>query len=247
MDNRQPIKRFSAFIYGLTGAGKTYLARTALDSPLAPILVCSCDAGHLTLKDVLGETLVVTPIENVTDFTAIGKYLSSSANIFNTVMIDNLSELHRVTLLARAAANSQGKTRDAFTLTQQDYGEARNQMLSLVSQFVLGLPKMNVIATALAVKAQGEDSSTIEVSLGGKLAYELPSFFDVVGYLSKVPHDVRMIKQLRDAKQPIPPESRVLQVESTNVISQARNRGGYLPDKIVNPSLAEIYKLLTVR
>lgn len=243
---KQTTSRFTAFIYGFAGSGKTHLARTVIDTPIAPILVCSCDEGHLTLRSVIGPQVVVTRTTDIKDFEKVGNYLLEKGQPFKTLMIDNLTELHRKSLLSRAQANSAGKTRDAFSLTQQDYGEARNQLLTLVSRFALELKSVNVIFTALASRAvSADESSIIEPSLGGKLAYELPSYCDLVGYLSIEQPNPAQVRKLR-AEDKEPPEARrVLQCAASYKVPSARNRGGYLPATVYNPNLYEIFKVMT--
>lgn len=241
-----PITRFTAFIYGFAGSGKTYLARSMINTPMAPILLCSCDEGYLTLKGVVGSQLVVAPTNKMADFNDIVDYLSKGRHPFKTVFIDNISELYRTALNDRAAANSRDKVgRNAFSLTQQDYGEARNQLLDLVSSFNLGLRSMNVIITALANRAQGQDSSTVEISLAGKVAYEVPAYSDIVGYLYKERHPTKLVREWTAAGKPIPPERRVLQIDSSSDVPTARNRGGFFKEDIMNPNLYEIYKTIT--
>jgi|GEM_PF-5270098 len=235
-------RRFTAFIYGFSGSGKTYLARTVLDDPaLFPALVCICDRGDLTLKDVIdNEKLVVANTRAIADFNPIFEYLKGRNNVFKTVIIDNLSELHRSGLIDQAKRSSQNKdARTGHEFTQQDYGIVRNQILSVVSNFALEL-NINVIFTALA--SQNTDQVTgitsIEPNLSGKLAFEVPGYCDVVGYLfEKTP-------TLRDQKEGRTESVRMLQVTQSTNVQAARNRGGKLGKEVVNPTLPKIFTMM---
>jgi hypothetical protein len=235
--------RFTAFIYGFSGTGKTYIARTVLDDPaLYPALVCICDRGGLSLQDVVDdERLVVTDTRTVKDFNAIFDYLKNKPHNFKTVIIDNLSELQRSGLIEQAKRASENKdTRTGHEFTQQDYGIVRNQILSLVSNFTLEL-SLNVILTALASKSTDQITGieSIEPNLAGKLAAEVPGYCDVVGYLSIKPPT--MIERKAGQTEP----TRNLQVVQSTQVATARNRGGRIGTDMVNPTLPKLFHAMT--
>lgn len=234
--------RFTAFIYGFSGSGKTYLARTVLeDIRMYPALVCICDRGDLTLRDIVDdEKLVVTNTRSFGDFNPIFEYLKSRNNVFKTVIVDNLSELHRSGLIDQAKRSSQNKdSRTGHEFTQQDYGVVRNQLLGLVSNFALEL-NINVIFTALASSSVDQITgvTSIEPNLSGKLAHEVPGYCDVVGYLSvKTP-------TLREQKEGRVEPVRTLQVTQSSNVQTARNRGGKLGQEMQNPTLSRIFSAM---
>lgn len=241
------LARFSLFVWGFSGAGKTYLARTAVESDItSPILVCVCDRGHLTLKDRIdGDKMVVTLTPDFADFNPIYDFLKRGQHPFKTVMIDNITELHRRTLVQRADVASQGKSRTAFEFTMQDFGVVRNQVLALVSTFVLDL-NMNVVVTALAMESQDDSTGTVRLSpdIPGKLGHEIPGFFDFVGYLSvQTPTAKDRREAEREGKEVHP--VRHLQLTQTSRIQDARNRAGVLGDFMINPTLPQIAAAVT--
>jgi len=243
--------RVSAFIYGFPGAGKTYLARTLLgDENLFPALIVVCDAGDMTIRDLINdETFVVAPgtFENL---TAIFAELSGkNGGGFKSVFIDNLSELHRTALLDRARISSENKSRSEYEFTQNDYGVARNQILAVVSAFATKLPDINVFATALAMPTIDEQTgrSTVLPDLAGKLSVEVPGYFDLVAYLDVEAPKASEVRRAEKAGEPLPKLERVLVVNQTSSTPIARNRGGTFTADIHNPCLDDIHRIMTQR
>lgn len=243
-------RRVSALIYGFPGAGKTYLARSiAADPKLLPAIIVVCDSGELTLKDLVNET----------DFIVVRGDLSSLSHVFNflnsakgtdikTIFIDNLTELHRTAMQERAKISSQNKeNRSEHEYTQNDYGVARNQILSVVGSFATKLPNHNVFATALAYNNQNEltNQTTIEVDLAGKLGVEVPGYFDLVGYLGVDTPKPSVIRAAEKAGKPAPQSQRVLIPYQTRQIPIARNRGGVFTEPIYDPNLSLIHDAMS--
>jgi len=228
--NTAEMQTISAFIYGFSGAGKTYLARTALENPnTAPILVLMCDNGELTLNDLMDSPdLDVVRITSMGSFNNVFRYLANTKICrYKTVFIDNLTELQRKVLMTHAADNKQPDG----VITQQDYGVTRNLILNLVSKFALNLRHLNVVFTSLAHNLQEEATGYQYVTpdLAGKLAFEVPGYCDIVGFLEvKTPR--------RRSKQPNKPH-RILTVSQTTRCPTARNRGGFLPDEVIEPTI----------
>lgn len=240
--------RVSAFIYGFPGSGKTYLSRTLMDHPhLMPALICVCDAGELTIKDLADEENFVVVRADLAVLSDVFNFLASTRSQFRSVFIDNITELHRSALIERARITSANKPRTEHEYTQNDYGIARNQILSVTSAFALKLPNTSVFVTSLAHSLTDETtgSVTIEPALAGKLTGEVPGYFDVVGYLSVETPKPMQLRQATKEGKPAPEAQRVLTVSASSKIPIARNRGGLLGVAVEDPNLAKIYEQIT--
>ena len=242
-------RRFTSFVYGYSGAGKSYMLRSLLsDSALFPALVLVCDSGHATYIDLSNDDtfqIVETPtIENVIE---IINWLGTNSHPFKTLAIDNVTELHRTALNEAASRRVNDKGRGTtYRLEQSDYGEARNQILSSLATVAMQMPRLNFITTALAYDVADEMTglSYVQPNLAGKLATEIPGFFDICGYLyTKSPTASERRQAEREGKKL--QSHRILVTAQTQTIVQARNRGGKLNEQVIDPTWPKIYKLFT--
>lgn len=241
------VQRVTGFIYGASGAGKTFMIRSAVENPdMYPVLVCSCDSGELTLKDLIDNEKLVVAQTGLDDLSRILSFVSGPKNTFKTIVIDNLTELHRRALMTRSTMRVEsGKAASIGELTMQDYGIARTQLLSVVSNYALNLKGINVFFTALSHTVVDELSGAVsyEPDLAGRLSGEVPGYCDVVGFLTvKTPSASDLRKAERAGKTLR--STRVLVTNQTRQVPIARNRGGKLGDEMVNPTLPKIRSLL---
>ncbi len=248
--SREDIKqRVSAFIYGFPGAGKTFLARSLVEhKELCPALIVVCDAGDMTIKDLVDDTNFVVAPGTFDNLTAIFEEVSGkNPDKFKSIFIDNLTELHRTALLDRARITSTNKPRSEYEFTLNDYGVARNQILAVVSAFATQLPDINVFATALAVNQTDEftGKTSIIPDLSGKLGAEVPGYFDLVAYLNVENPRPIDIKKAEKAGKEAPTSYRLLTVNQSSTIPVARNRGGKFTENLENPILWDIYDRMT--
>lgn len=241
--------RFTALVYGFSGSGKSYMVRSLMEHPnLNPALVMVCDAGHATYQDLIDdEKFFVAETPNVPDVVTMVDWLLKQKNTFKTVVIDNLTELHRSALLAAAKerVNKSGRGTD-YVLEQADYGVARLQILNILSSITMRLPQTNIIVTAAASEREDEMLGLAQISpnMSGKLSSEVPGFFDVVGYLwTKTPTAAERREADRAGKKLTP--VRVLTTNQTSTITQARNRSGKLGLEMVDPTYPKIYEAFT--
>lgn len=237
--------RFTAFIYGFSGAGKTFLLRSALErEALYPILVLSCDQGHRTVQDLATDDgkLTIAPVGSLEEIEDIANWCVNN-KVYRTVAIDGLTELYRKTLLSWAAKNSAGKSRSKWETTQQDYGYSRLQYLGMASSFVMEptLAYMNVIFTAWAARELDEQTgmSSIVPDLSGKLGYEIPGYFDVCGLLEVVTPAAKDVRAAQAAGKDVPQTQRVLITSQSSRVPMARIRGANIT-QITSPTLSKI-------
>lgn len=241
------VPRVTMLIYGLSGSGKSYMIRSIKDDPrLLPAIILVCDEGYATIVDLVDEEnfhIYTAPqLDNLLENMQI---LASSTPYYRTICIDNITVAHYNALLASARERHATRGRgDPAVLEQSDYGNARNKLLSTVGT-VMYEPKfanVNIIVTAQASATVEENTGvrTFDIGSPGKVATELPGFFDVVGYLYNESPSAAQIRAAKAANEPPPQPKRLLQVEQTSSILVARNRGGFLPGTIVDPSIGPI-------
>lgn len=175
--------------YGEPGAGKTYLAGTADDSPLtSPVLFLDVEGGTMTIRD--RPNVDVIQVRSMGD---IVKAYERLANIpeseelpYKTLVIDSLTELQKLDMreLMDALERDKGADRiDKYVPTLQAWGKSGERLRVIIRAF--RDLRLNTIATALLTETHDDRTGRISYapSLPGKLRGELPGFFDIVGHL----------------------------------------------------------------
>ena len=153
-------------VYGVSGIGKTCLCATA-PRPL----ICSAEAGLLSLK---GVSIPVAKISTVEDLTEIHAWAAKSAEAkaFDTICLDSVTEIAEVVL-----ANAKKLVRDP----RQAYGELIEKMTLVIRAF-RDLQDKHVYFSAKEEPFRDADGVTrYGPSMPGKaLGPQLPYFFDEV-------------------------------------------------------------------
>lgn len=152
-------------VYGQAGAGKTTLAATMPN----PIII-SAEGGLLSIKD---SDLPYLEVNDMASLMEAFEYVAGDGGKdFSSVVLDSISEIGEVVLIAEKAKNKDGRAA---------YGEMASQMTSLIRAF-RDLPGKHVLMTAKVEKAQDESGRMLySPSLpGNKVAQSLPYFFDEV-------------------------------------------------------------------
>lgn len=248
------VGRITAFIYGAPGSGKTFLLRSVVDEPrMLPALLLVCDQGQASIIDLVdNKKLFAMPISEtptkstLTQLEEVVNWLGDNPSKFKTLLVDNVTELHRNFLMAQAKGRvtAASSTKSIYEVTQNDYGVARNQFLVLISAITLKLPALNVVVTALASMKTDDVTGTTYVMphINGKLADEVPGYFDVVGFLSRK-GPTAMERRAAAAAGTVTKDLMMLQVAQTSTVIQARNRGNKLgSEPLINPTLSQIYR-----
>lgn len=228
---KDKIKRISqratyvkALIYGEPGAGKTYLACTAPDVLVLLTEPAVSDMTMLAVNRDLGIDPAVWDISTDEDLQEAFDYLASGDHGFKTVVVDSLTDLNR-RMMRRVidAAVRKRPTHDPDVPEQGDWFKVQERMRYIIRMF-RDLP-MNVVFTTLAMDVR-EEMKTLPMVQPKSLAYEIPAYFNLVGYLSV------------DRSSGV--HVRKLLVEPTEVFV-AKNPGGCLPPIVENPNLGEIF------
>lgn len=166
-------------IYGKSGAGKTFLAKTAP----TPIIL-SAESGILSLRDVSMPMIV---IKTVAELAEVHQWAlnSAEARYFETLYLDSISEIGEVIL-----ANAKAQVKDP----RQAYGELIEKTLATIKAF-RDLPGKNVVMAAKQEPIKDEMSGIVTYGPsmpGSKLGPQLPYLFDEVFRLAvnKTPQGV---------------------------------------------------------
>lgn len=195
---------FNCILYGRSGAGKTTAAATAPP----PILILDCDQGLLALRGIPEEMAqkiglcpaetYFEPIRGMADMLEqiqrVAKENAACPGWWNTIVVDNLTELQRV-LMTDLLASSE-RTIPTF----QDWGVILLRMQKLV-RLVRNLPCHSIF-----IAHEREDEHGIGPALSGRIAEELPGYVDLLARLMLIEKEeddgkggksVRPIRRLR--------------------------------------------------
>ena len=176
-------------VFGESGVGKTTLAGTISE----PTIIISAEAGLLSIRDkkidvidiALDDKGEVVPQEKrIGRLGEAYKFLltEEARKKYKWVFIDSLTEISQ-NLVAQLQQEFPER-KDSLVL----YGENAKRMRSLVKSF-RDLPYYNVVFTALSATDKDENNQRFTgVSIIGKLADQLPAFFDEVFYLHVEKH-----------------------------------------------------------
>ena len=237
--------RMTAFIFGYSGSGKTFLLRSIMEAPeMLPCLYLVCDASQASVADLFDNVNIVpVKISTFEELVTMYTYLQTSRR-FKTVFVDGLTELYRSIFMSIVRKRTGQAGKPLFDISRNDYGDARVQFLEFVASYTLELTHLNVFMTALAADIQDEATSTVstEPNVSGKLSYEVPGYFDVSGYLKRVVPTSAEKRQAAQAGLPEPTSKRVLLVDQTSQVTHARNRGGKLGQQVVEPTMLKLLR-----
>ena len=166
-DRAAQLNGVKVLVYGQAGAGKTVLASTAPD----PFLI-SAEGGELSLRHVQMPMAKVATVDDLKDIYAWCEK-SHEAKQFQTICIDNLSEIAEVVL-----NNAKRQVKDP----RQAYGELIEKMETTIRMF-RDLPGRNVYMSAKMEPTKDELTGVVKYGPampGSKLGSKLPYFFDEV-------------------------------------------------------------------
>lgn len=218
--------------YGESGVGKTHLCGTAADSEeTTPLLLVDCEGGHATLRKKKG--VDVRRARTLNDVQDIHNELfKHNKGWYKTVALDSLTEIQDVDMryiMKETKANAKDPDKiDVDVPSPREYGKTRVHMRTIVRAF-RDLP-MNTVITCLEREIKNDQGVVIRIrpNLTGQLMAEIPGFMDIVGYYYTGNT----------------PDERVMQFVKTKKVL-AKTRFPELGDKITNPTIPQIWELIT--
>lgn len=222
-------------IYGEPGAGKTYLAGTALDDKAtSPVLLLDVEGGAVTLRS--RKSLDVVQVRTIKEVENVNNELYNAKDMhYKTVIIDSLTELQKLDMRT-VQQNEYNRTPEKVDIdvpSQRAWGKSGERVRRIITAYK-DLP-CHVIATCLVGSELDEVNGVMNYypSLPGKLRGDVPGYFDVVGYLKatskKVGQDTEIVRTLQVAKT-----ERVV----------AKDRTGVLGTLIEAPTIPDMWSLI---
>lgn len=177
-------QKINCVIYGLSGAGKTSLAKTL--AGYKPLII-SAEGGLLSIRgsgidflDLTRDGTALVPRDKRADrIREVYQYLLTpeAREKYDTIVIDSLTEIGQCV---------QESVKKEFPNANQAlpmWGEYGNRMRDLVKAF-RDLPGFNVVFISLSKISKDENGRRFsEFDIAGSISDKLPGFLDLVLYL----------------------------------------------------------------
>lgn len=181
--SKENFKKIKFLFYGRSGTGKTVLSSSASAVPdLGPVLGVDMDGGMLAATANGYTDIDLTKVDSFTasedSYMQVHKYLVGPDNEYSTAILDSLTEMQQ--LVVTECLRESGKKQPDWPV----WGLVTGKMRAAVRR-IRDLP-IHVIATALDRQVKDEQTGMMvcQPSLNGKMAEEIPGFFDVVARLA---------------------------------------------------------------
>jgi phage nucleotide-binding protein len=151
-------------VYGISGAGKTSLAKTAPGK----VLVISAEAGLLSIKDA--SNIKIIEVTEAAELMQILKLLESGEWDFDTVCLDSISEISELLLQQEKARHKDPR---------KAYGEVQESVTNVLRAY--RDLKMHVMFICKQERVNNDGALLFEPKMvGAKLGQSIPYFFDEV-------------------------------------------------------------------
>ena len=151
-------------VYGMAGAGKTYLSQTAPGK----VLVISAEAGLLSIRDA--KNVEAIEVKNAAEVVEVYEALHSGKLQYDTVCLDSISEISELLLQAEKA-----KHKDA----RKAYGEVQESVTNVMRAFRDLQMHVMFICKEDKVNNDGVFEQAPKM-VGTKLGQSITYFFDEV-------------------------------------------------------------------
>jgi hypothetical protein len=232
--------RINGLIYGEPGVGKTVLLGSCDAVPeMRKMLILDVDGGTLSIKDSYPnvERLQITKFAQLQ--RVYDDLFNDAGHGFQTVAIDTGTEAQKINMnvimaKAVAAAADKGEVRDPEVPSFREWGISGEQMRGLIRAY-RDLP-MNFFMTCHVKDDKNEQTGAVKKSpdLPGKLARQIPGFFDLCLYMYS-----KEIEKDGEKK-----DLRLLCSAATEKIV-AKDRSAKLPKIIQQANMKYIYTTVT--
>lgn len=218
-------QHLNILVQGDAGAGKTYFGGTAQDHELtAPLLVLDMEGGTTTLRH--RKDVDVKRCHNFEEFWAAYELLEADAgHTYKTVLVDSLTELQKMDLTdIMVKVVNKDSDRDPDVPSMREWGKTTQHIRNVIRRF-RDLP-CNVVFTVLSKREKDNEGNTVIIpDLPGKLAWQVPGFVDIVGYLyADVDNDII---------------ERRMQFQPTRKV-MAKDRTAALGAVLINPTVSDL-------
>ena len=204
-------------VYGMAGAGKTFLARTAPGK----VLVISAEAGLLSIRDA--QNVEAIEVKSAAEVVEVYEALRSGKLQYDTVCLDSISEISELLLQAEKARHKDAR---------KAYGEVQEAVTNVMRAF----RDLQMHVMFICKEDKVNNDGTFEQApkmVGTKLGQSITYFFDEVLAL-------RVIEDTDEEGNPV--QARWLQTR----IGQgyvAKDRSGKL-EAIEEPNLTKLIEKL---
>jgi len=222
---------YNMLIFGDYSAGKTRFAGSAIEVPdLSPVLFLDVEGGMLTLKTTYPGVHRV-PITNPQQITDIWKDLRKMNHPYKTVVIDSLTELHKLIIrYIMIDVVNEDDERDEDVPSVREYLKATEQVRRLCRRY-RDLPLNSVFTALLTEEVDDKKNKKYKkINLSKKLAGEVGGFFDEVFYI--------YVKEVNDQQK------RLMLTTRTEEIG-AKDRSNTLPKIVEDPTMQLVFEYFT--
>lgn len=224
---------YNMLIFGDYGAGKTVFAGSAMDVPdLSPVLFLDVEGGTLSLK-TRSPNVHVIRITDPAQVTKVWQDLRKGNHPYKTVVIDSLTELHKLIIryiMLDVMENDDKDNRDEDVPSMREYLKATEQVRRICRRY-RDLP-LNSVFTALITEEEDDQRKKKykKINLSRKLAGEVGGFFDEVFYI--------YLKEIDNV------EKRLMLTRRTEEIG-AKDRSDTLPPVVEDPTMELVFEYFT--
>jgi len=187
------MQRLNIILYGASGAGKTFLAGSALEcEETSPVLFIDVDSGTSTLQ---GKEIDIVRPRSWKDIQKIYEFLLNDNTHYKCVVIDSLSEMQKKfsmgTILGeiKEGGDTYNDLGGTPVPTRQDWMRTSDQMRKLIRAFrdlaYLKDEDRRIHVVMIALEKTDDKRKLVCPSLPGALGSDCGAFVDVLARLSR--------------------------------------------------------------